>query len=109
MLLMENHFPLVNHRFLYQVSIGAFTIVFFLYFVLPLLCQKTKIPSICMYADARTYFESRFSYNFILQFVGHAFEARIYAENVARGFLPATGVLQYFRPVPVSETGMFLQ
>ncbi|XP_023750744.1 methylcrotonoyl-CoA carboxylase subunit alpha, mitochondrial [Lactuca sativa] len=35
---------------------------------------------------------------------GHAFEARIYAENVARGFLPATGVLQYFRPVPVSET-----
>ncbi|CAI9288549.1 unnamed protein product [Lactuca saligna] len=35
---------------------------------------------------------------------GHAFEARIYAENVARGFLPATGVLQYFSPVPVSET-----
>ncbi|CAH1417707.1 unnamed protein product [Lactuca virosa] len=35
---------------------------------------------------------------------GHAFEARIYAENVARGFLPATGVLEYFRPVPVSET-----
>ncbi|KAI3668135.1 hypothetical protein L6452_43212 [Arctium lappa] len=42
---------------------------------------------------------------------GHAFEARIYAENVPRGFLPATGVLQHYRPVPVSasvrvETGV---
>ncbi|KAG0448070.1 hypothetical protein HPP92_028017 [Vanilla planifolia] len=27
---------------------------------------------------------------------GHAFEARIYAENVSRGFLPATGSLHYF-------------
>ncbi|KAL4588146.1 hypothetical protein LXL04_001026 [Taraxacum kok-saghyz] len=35
---------------------------------------------------------------------GHAFEARIYAENVPRGFLPATGVLEYYRPIPVSET-----
>nr|XP_043609358.1 methylcrotonoyl-CoA carboxylase subunit alpha, mitochondrial isoform X2 [Erigeron canadensis] len=36
--------------------------------------------------------------------LGHAFEARIYAENVPRGFLPATGVLQHYRPVPVSES-----
>ncbi|KAJ0791166.1 putative methylcrotonoyl-CoA carboxylase [Helianthus annuus] len=34
----------------------------------------------------------------------HAFEARIYAENVSRGFLPATGVLQYYHPLPVSPT-----
>ncbi|KAI7742177.1 hypothetical protein M8C21_030670, partial [Ambrosia artemisiifolia] len=42
---------------------------------------------------------------------GHAFEARIYAENVSRGFLPATGVLQYYHPLPASasvrvETGV---
>lgn len=36
---------------------------------------------------------------------GHAFEARIYAENVPKGFLPATGVLHHYRPVPVSPTG----
>lgn len=36
---------------------------------------------------------------------GHAFEARIYAENVPKGFLPATGVLHHYRPVPESETG----
>ncbi|OIW12655.1 hypothetical protein TanjilG_24588 [Lupinus angustifolius] len=41
---------------------------------------------------------------------GHAFEARIYAENVPKGFLPATGVLHHYR-VPVSpavrvETGV---
>ena len=36
---------------------------------------------------------------------GHAFEARIYAENVAKGFLPATGVLHHYRLVPVSSTG----
>ncbi|KAK7857750.1 methylcrotonoyl-CoA carboxylase subunit alpha, mitochondrial isoform X3 [Quercus suber] len=35
---------------------------------------------------------------------GHAFEARIYAENVVKGFLPATGVLHHYRPVPVSST-----
>ncbi|CAI0434043.1 unnamed protein product [Linum tenue] len=35
---------------------------------------------------------------------GHAFEARIYAENVPRGFLPATGVLHYYNPVPASST-----
>lgn len=35
---------------------------------------------------------------------GHAFEARIYAENVPKGFLPATGVLHHYRPVPVSPT-----
>ncbi|KAL9249120.1 Methylcrotonoyl-CoA carboxylase subunit alpha, mitochondrial-like protein [Drosera capensis] len=39
-----------------------------------------------------------------VQLSGHAFEARIYAENVPKGFLPATGVLHYYRPVPVSET-----
>ncbi|XP_061375289.1 methylcrotonoyl-CoA carboxylase subunit alpha, mitochondrial isoform X3 [Gastrolobium bilobum] len=41
---------------------------------------------------------------------GHAFEARIYAENVPKGFLPATGVLHHYH-VPVSsavrvETGV---
>ncbi|OMP05096.1 Biotin/lipoyl attachment [Corchorus olitorius] len=35
---------------------------------------------------------------------GHAFEARIYAENVPKGFLPATGVLHHYNPVPVSST-----
>ncbi|KAK2987156.1 hypothetical protein RJ640_019716 [Escallonia rubra] len=35
---------------------------------------------------------------------GHAFEARIYAENVPKGFLPATGVLHHYRPVPLSST-----
>ncbi|XP_020256107.1 methylcrotonoyl-CoA carboxylase subunit alpha, mitochondrial isoform X2 [Asparagus officinalis] len=35
---------------------------------------------------------------------GHAFEARIYAENVARGFLPATGTLHHYQPVSVSPT-----
>ncbi|KAJ8899386.1 hypothetical protein K2173_018360 [Erythroxylum novogranatense] len=34
---------------------------------------------------------------------GHAFEARIYAENVPRGFLPATGVLHHYHPVTVSS------
>lgn len=38
---------------------------------------------------------------------GHAFEARIYAENVPKGFLPATGVLHHYRPVPASETVRF--
>lgn len=37
--------------------------------------------------------------------IGHAFEARIYAENVARGFLPATGTLHHYQPVSVSPTG----
>ncbi|CAA6658527.1 unnamed protein product [Spirodela intermedia] len=35
---------------------------------------------------------------------GHAFEARIYAENVPKGFLPAAGVLHHYRPVAVSQT-----
>ncbi|GMJ01155.1 hypothetical protein like AT1G03090 [Hibiscus trionum] len=35
---------------------------------------------------------------------GHAFEARIYAENVPKGFLPATGVLHHYHPVPPSST-----
>ncbi|CAM0949014.1 unnamed protein product [Alopecurus aequalis] len=35
---------------------------------------------------------------------GHAFEARIYAENVPRGFLPATGTLHHYRPVLSSTT-----
>jgi len=37
--------------------------------------------------------------------LGHAFEARIYAENVPRGFLPATGTLHHYRPVPLAPTG----
>lgn len=39
---------------------------------------------------------------------GHAFEARIYAENVPRGFLPAAGTLHHYCPVPVSQTGKTL-
>ncbi|KAL0914330.1 hypothetical protein M5K25_014671 [Dendrobium thyrsiflorum] len=35
---------------------------------------------------------------------GHAFEARVYAENVSRGFLPATGSLHYYHPVSISPT-----
>ncbi|KAJ3674736.1 hypothetical protein LUZ60_005352 [Juncus effusus] len=35
---------------------------------------------------------------------GHAFEARIYAENVPKGFLPATGHLHYYKPVNTSPT-----
>lgn len=35
---------------------------------------------------------------------GHAFEARIYAENVPKGFLPATGVLHHYH-VPDSAAG----
>ncbi|OVA05413.1 Biotin/lipoyl attachment [Macleaya cordata] len=35
---------------------------------------------------------------------GHAFEARIYAENVPKGFLPAAGVLHHYCPVPLSST-----
>ncbi|PIA45016.1 hypothetical protein AQUCO_01700521v1 [Aquilegia coerulea] len=35
---------------------------------------------------------------------GHAFEARIYAENVPKGFLPAAGVLRHYDPVTVSST-----
>ncbi|KAJ0982478.1 hypothetical protein J5N97_010733 [Dioscorea zingiberensis] len=35
---------------------------------------------------------------------GHAFEARIYAENVPRGFLPAAGTLHHYHPVSVSPT-----
>lgn len=35
---------------------------------------------------------------------GHAFEARIYAESVPKGFLPATGVLHHYRPVAASPT-----
>ncbi|KAL8530543.1 hypothetical protein ACS0TY_007543 [Phlomoides rotata] len=42
---------------------------------------------------------------------GHAFEARIYAENVPKGFLPATGILHHYHPVQASpevrvETGV---
>ncbi|WCJ21581.1 Methylcrotonoyl-CoA carboxylase subunit alpha mitochondrial [Euphorbia peplus] len=36
--------------------------------------------------------------------LGHAFEARIYAENVPKGFLPATGTLHHYCPVAVSST-----
>ncbi|KAF9618529.1 hypothetical protein IFM89_002224 [Coptis chinensis] len=35
---------------------------------------------------------------------GHAFEARIYAENVPKGFLPAAGVLHHYDPVTISST-----
>ncbi|KAH9331472.1 hypothetical protein KI387_003580 [Taxus chinensis] len=35
---------------------------------------------------------------------GHAFEARIYAENIPKGFLPAAGVLDHYCPPVVSPT-----
>ena len=41
----------------------------------------------------------------MLTITGHALEARIYAENVPKGFLPATGVLHHYQPVPVTSTG----
>ncbi|GKY91623.1 methylcrotonoyl-CoA carboxylase subunit alpha, mitochondrial [Mayamaea pseudoterrestris] len=37
---------------------------------------------------------------------GHAFEARIYAENPARGFLPATGNVWVHNPPAVINTGI---
>ncbi|MCO5577021.1 hypothetical protein L7F22_030843 [Adiantum nelumboides] len=39
-----------------------------------------------------------------LSIVGHSFEARIYAENIESGFLPAAGVLHHFRPPDASST-----
>ncbi|KAF9603649.1 hypothetical protein IFM89_037308, partial [Coptis chinensis] len=36
--------------------------------------------------------------------IGHAFEARIYAENVPKGFLPAADVLNHYDPVTISST-----
>jgi 3-methylcrotonyl-CoA carboxylase alpha subunit len=35
---------------------------------------------------------------------GHAIECRIYAENPAKGFLPAAGILRHLRPPPISNT-----
>ena len=37
---------------------------------------------------------------------GHAFEARIYVENVPKGLLPATGIIHHYHPVPISATGI---
>lgn len=34
---------------------------------------------------------------------GHAIEARVYAENPAKGFLPATGVLKWLKTPPPVE------
>lgn len=42
---------------------------------------------------------------FVSLMPGHAFEARIYAENVPKGFLPATGVLHRYCPVTVTSAG----
>lgn len=43
--------------------------------------------------------------SFSMVMTGHAFEARIYAENVPKGFLPAAGVLHHYDPVPISPAG----
>ena len=42
-----------------------------------------------------------------LQITGHAFEARLYAEDVGRGFLPATGRLDHlaFPPGAAFQAG----
>lgn len=40
---------------------------------------------------------------------GHSFEARIYAENVPKGFLPAAGLLHHYHPPAMSSTGEFLK
>ena len=37
---------------------------------------------------------------------GHAFEARVYAENPARDFLPATGTVWHHFPPSESNTGL---
>lgn len=37
---------------------------------------------------------------------GHALEARIYAENPSRGFLPATGTVWHHQPPAISNTGI---
>ncbi|KAF9601333.1 hypothetical protein IFM89_018761, partial [Coptis chinensis] len=36
--------------------------------------------------------------------IGHAFEARIYLENVPKGFLPAADVLNHYDPRTISST-----
>ena len=41
-----------------------------------------------------------------LRIDGHAIEARIYAENPARGFLPSTGTLKYLRMPAAVEFGL---
>ena len=38
-----------------------------------------------------------------LAIAGHAVEARLYAEDPARGFLPATGTLRHYRPPAAGE------
>ncbi|MGB3934558.1 MAG: acetyl/propionyl/methylcrotonyl-CoA carboxylase subunit alpha [Burkholderiales bacterium] len=40
-----------------------------------------------------------------IQMSGHAIEARIYAENPAKGFLPATGTLRHLREPAAGEFG----
>jgi 3-methylcrotonyl-CoA carboxylase alpha subunit len=40
-----------------------------------------------------------------IQMSGHAIEARIYAENPAKGFLPSTGTLRHLREPPAGEFG----
>lgn len=47
---------------------------------------------------------SRFADSLVVPNSGHAFEARIYAENVTKGFLPATGVLHHYRPLSGSSS-----
>jgi len=39
-----------------------------------------------------------------INLIGHSFEARIYAENVPRGFLPAAGMLHHYSPPETSST-----
>ncbi|XP_024402894.1 methylcrotonoyl-CoA carboxylase subunit alpha, mitochondrial [Physcomitrium patens] len=39
-----------------------------------------------------------------VKLMGHSFEARIYAENVPKGFLPAAGRLQHYSPPSASPT-----
>lgn len=73
---------------------------FYSYFTLLVkACLAWKISS-------HLYRRQLFCWQVLVIYIGHAFEARIYAENVLKGFLPATGVLHHYRPIPATAAGV---